>query len=129
MKTKRIIKLFSFCMVILILISSLPLSIFAEETNTEDGAYDESYTQDETTSDQDTNSENGINDDAQSENASNQESKHEGAYVPFWPFILMVIFSLPSILINELFGVYISFTGIFEEIFTFLVNIWNSIFG
>ena len=127
MKTKRIIKLLSFCMVILILISSLPLSIFAEETNPEDGGYDN--VQDETASDQETNPENGVDDNTQEPPTSDEESYHENRNMPFWAFILLVIFSLPSILINEIFGVYISFTGIFEEIFTFLANIWNSIFG
>ena len=106
MKTKRIIKLFSLLMVILILISSLPLSIFAEETNPEDAM---SYTQDKVVSD--------------------EESQSESPVMPFWLFILLVIFTLPSTIIHAISGVYISFIGIFEEIFTFLANIWNSIFG
>lgn len=106
MKTKRIIKLLSFCMVILILISSLPLSIFAEETNPEDSV---SYTQDKVVSD--------------------EESQSESPVMPFFPFLLLVIFSLPSTIIHAISGVHISLGDIFGEIFTFLANIWNSIFG
>lgn len=107
MKTKRIIKFLSLMMATVILLLSFSVSISAQEdAATENGSYDEN---------QDT-------------NVSDQEPPHENEVMPFWPFIILVILSLPSILFNHINEI-IPINDILNDIVSFFVNIWTSIFG